>query len=209
LSTDTSFGGGAAYPTRPAPEVVVFPALDLMGETEGYTRGHAAGYAAGLRRAADEVAARESELVARQAAAVAAERARTDRAVAVLDSAARALELRTAPVLADADVQLVAAALAIAETIVGCELSDAPHAARAALARALSAPDASSVVAVRLNPDDLALVRDSVDASRVELVIDAGVARGDAVAVYPDGELDARIGSALARARATLTGESA
>lgn len=208
MSTDTSFGG-AAYPTRHAPEAVVFPALDLMGETEGYTRGHAAGYAAGLRRAADEVAARESELVARHAAAVAAERARTDRAVAGLESAARALELRTAPVLADADAQLVAAALELAEVIVGCELSDAPHAARAALARAMSEPDASDVVSVRLHPDDLALVADVLDASGVELVADAGLARGDAVAVYPDGELDARIGSAIGRARAALTGESA
>ncbi|WP_076261879.1 FliH/SctL family protein [Intrasporangium flavum] len=208
MSTDTSFGG-SAYPTRHAPEAVVFPALDLMGETEGYTRGHAAGYAAGLRRAADEVAARESELVARHAAAVAAERARTDRALAVLDSAARALELRTAPVLADADAQLVAAAVELAEAIVGCELSDAPHGARAALARALSAPDASSVTVVRLHPDDLALVEDSVDASRVELVADAGLSRGDAVAVYPDGELDARIGSALARARSAVSGEPA
>jgi flagellar assembly protein FliH len=207
LSTDISFGA-SGYPTRPAPEAVVFPALDLMGETEGYTRGHAAGYAAGLRRAADEVAARESELVARQAAAVAAERARTDRAVAVLDSAARALELRTAPVLADADAQLVAAALALAEAVVGRELSHAPHAARAALGRALSEPDAAAVVAVRLHPDDLALVADSVDASRVDLVADAGLERGDAVAVYPDGELDARIGSALARARAAVTGEA-
>ena len=124
----------------PAPQPVVFPTVDPAGESEGWTRGHAAGYAAGLRRAAEELAAREAELGARHAAAVAGERARTDRAVTVLDAAARALEARAAPVLADADTQVLAAALSIAEVVLGCELSDARHAARAALARALSAP---------------------------------------------------------------------
>jgi flagellar assembly protein FliH len=39
-------------------------------------------------------------------------------------------------------------------------------------------------------------------------VPDLSLARGDAIAEYPDGELDARIGSALARARAALAGET-
>lgn len=186
---------------------VVFPTVDPAGESEGYARGHAAGYAAGLRRAAEELAAREAELATRHAEAVAAERARTDRALAVLTAAARALEARTAPVLAEADTQLVAAALSIAEAVLGCELSDAPRAARAALARALSAPDAAAVLSVRLNPEDLALVADSAPASPVSLAADPSLAPGDAVAVYPDGELDARIGSSLSRARAALSGE--
>jgi flagellar assembly protein FliH len=191
----------------PAPQPVVFPTVDPAGESEGWTRGHAAGYAAGLRRAAEELAAREAERGARHAAAVAAERARTDRAVTVLDAAARALEARTAPVLADADTQLLAAALSIAEVVLGCELSDARHAARAALSRALSAPDSDAVVRVRLHPEDLALVADSSTASLVDIVADGSLGRGDAVAVYPDGELDARIGSALSRARAALSTE--
>lgn len=199
MSTDTS--------CRPDVEAVVFPSVDLAGEAEGWTRGHAAGYAAGLRRAADEAAAREAERCAAHAAAVAAERARADRAVAALDAAARALAARTAPVLASVDTELVAAALVLAETVVGCELSDAPHAARAALARALSGQDASAVVAVRLHPDDVELLTATGGPAlreSVSLVGDPSLSPGDAVAVYPDGELDARVASALDRARSVL-----
>ncbi|WP_020143840.1 FliH/SctL family protein [Terracoccus sp. 273MFTsu3.1] len=199
MSTDVS--------SATAVEAVVFPAVDLNGEAEGYTRGHAAGYAAGLRRAAADVAAREVERTAEHAAALRAGQARTDRAVAVLDAAARALATRTTPVLEEVDAQLVSAALVLAEAVVGSELSDAPHAARAALARALSGPDASAVVAVRLHPDDLAHVSSATDASgapTVSLVADTALAPGDAVAVYPDGELDARVGTALERARSVV-----
>ncbi|MEW1955609.1 FliH/SctL family protein [Terrabacter sp. NPDC080008] len=196
MSTDT---------WSPTLQPVVFPAVDPGGESEGWTRGHAAGYAAGLRRAAEELAVCRAELTAEHAAVVAAERARGDRAVAALEAAARALEARTAPVLDGADREILAAALSIAEAVLGCELSDAPHAARAALSRGLSEPDADAVLRVRLNPEDFGLLADSVTASRVELVADHGLARGDAVAVYPEGELDARIGSALARARSALT----
>lgn len=206
MSTDTS---AVEASWRPPLEPVVFPTLDPAGASEGFALGHSAGYAAGLRRAAEELASREAELEARHAAAAAADRARVERSVAGLAAAARALEARSAPVLADVDTQLVAAALSLAETVISCELSDAPHAARAALRRALSAPDASGVVAVRLHPDDAAVVRAEAAAARVELVGDPGLRHGDAVAVYPDGELDARIGSALARARAALVEETA
>jgi flagellar assembly protein FliH len=186
---------------------VVFPSLDPAGEAEGFTRGHAAGYAAGLRQAVTVAAARDAQRSAEHEAVLAGERARTDRALAVLDAAAQALEHRSAPVLADADTQLAAAALSLAEAVVGRELSDAPAGARAALARALSAPDSAAVVSVRLNPDDLAVLGDDAARSRVTLVADPRLDRGDAVAVYPDGELDARIASALGRVAAALTGD--
>lgn len=205
MSTDTS---AVAAPWRAALEPVVFPTLDPAGASEGFALGHSAGYAVGLRRAAEELAARKAELESRQAAEAAADRARVEQSVAALAAAARALEARSAPVLAEADTQLVAAALSLAETVLGCELSDGPNAARRALRRALSAPDASAVVTVRLHPDDAAVVREEAAAARVAVVVDPSLHYGDAVAVYPDGELDARIGSALARARAALVGES-
>jgi flagellar assembly protein FliH len=185
---------------------VVFPSLDPAGEAEGFTLGHAAGYAAGLRRAAVEAAARDEQRSAEHAGALAVERARVERALATLHAAARSLEARTAPVLAEADAELAAAALALAEAVVGRELSDGPGAARAALRRALSAPDSAAVVSVRLHPDDLAVLAEDAGRSRVTLVPDPGLAPGDAVAVYPDGELDARIASSLGRAAAALTG---
>lgn len=204
MSTDTPLGAIIEAATT---RTVVFPTLDPMGEAEGYTRGHAAGYAAGLRRATAEAATRDAQRAAEHTAAMAADRARVERAVHVLESAAQALEARTVPVLADAEAELAAAALAIAAAVVGRELSDADDAARAALSRALSGPEESAVISVRLNPDDLALLGDEALRSRVVLVPDPGLAPGDAVAVYPDGELDARIGTALARATAALTGD--
>ncbi|MEA5457147.1 FliH/SctL family protein [Sinomonas sp. JGH33] len=199
---------------------VVFPALRAPGESEGFTRGHAAGYAAGLRRAEAEARARRAEHDAELATILAAGRERVERAVTVLDTAADALAQRVAPVLSEAEAQLAAAAVALAEAVLGRELSDAPRAARAALERALSAPDAASVLRVRLHPDDLALLEGlregAPDAGTspgappaVVLVADPTLARGDAVAVYPDGELDARIGTALARAAEALAEECA
>ncbi len=185
-------------------EAVVFPTLHSAGDPEGYVRGHAAGYAAGLRRAAAEAAVRDEQLRSEQAALRADDRARTDHAVAVLQTAAGDLMARTAPVLAEADARLVAAAIDLAEMVLGCELSDAPGGARAALARALSASDHADVVAVRLHPEDALLVTGDAERAGVTVTQDAHLRRGDAVAVYPDGELDARIGSALDRARAAL-----
>lgn len=201
MSTDTRLAETAA------PRPVVFPDLDPVAENEGYARGHAAGYAAGLRRAAAEAVARDAERAAAHAAQLAADRARADHAVSILEAAAQALWARTAPVLADAEAQLAAAAIAVAEAVIGRELSDAPSAARAALARALSHPDHAGVVCVRLNPADLAHLGDDAAPSGVALEPDPSLAPGDAVAVYPDGELDARIATALARATAALTGQ--
>ncbi len=196
--------GGPVALALPSAEAVVFPTLHAAGDPEGYARGHAAGYAAGLRRAAAEAAVRDEQQRSQQAASRAADLARTDHAVAVLQAAAGDLVARTAPVLAEADAQLVAAAIDLAEMILGRELSDAPSGARAALARALSASDSSDVVAVRLHPDDAALVTPEAERAGVSVAADARLRRGDAVAVYPDGELDARIGTALGRARAVL-----
>lgn len=183
---------------------VVFPVLDPEGEREGFARGHAAGFAAGLRQAEAEARACEARREAEHSAALTANGARTDQALAVLAAAARALEARTAPVLAQAEELLAEAAITLAEAVIGRELAEAPDAARAALGRALSGEDAPAAISVRLNPADLALL--GADAGRgVPLVPDASLAPGDAVAVYPDGELDARIASALARAAAALT----
>lgn len=199
MSTETAPPEASARP-------VVYPPLNPSGEAEGFTRGHAAGYAAGLRRADAELAARRAELDAEHAEAVEYGRAQVRAAVALLEGAAFALAERTAPVLDEAEAQLADAAVALAEAVIGHELSDAPTGARAALARALSGRDAHAVVAVRLNPADLALLDVGARPAGVVLEPDPTLGRGDAVSVYPDGELDARIGSALARARAALAG---
>jgi flagellar assembly protein FliH len=191
---------------------IVFPSLQTSGESEGFTRGHAAGYSAGLRKAEAEARALRAQLETQHTAAREGGQRRLASAVVLLDAAAAALRARTTPVLAEADAELAAAAVALAEAVIGRELSDAPTGAKAALERALSAPDSDAVVAVRLHPADIALLEAELlktersTAAQVAFVPDSSLARGDAVAEYPDGELDARIRTAVARARAALAG---
>jgi flagellar assembly protein FliH len=84
--------------------------------------------------------------------------------------------------------------------------------ARAAVARALAVTVPGDVVTVRLHPADLAQLdaatRDSV-AADVSFVADATLARGDAEAELRIGQVDARLGTALDRARTALLGDPA
>ncbi|OMH23523.1 hypothetical protein BKD30_11345 [Tersicoccus phoenicis] len=208
MSTDTQ----AARRSRPVP--VVFPRVAAPGadrtRTEGFTRGHAAGYAAGLRSA--EVAARLSQErhEAEQRAQAAAARARLDAAAAALQAAAGQLRARTAPVLADWDARFADAVVDLAEALLGDHTRRDPFAAaRAALTRAVAADDADDMVRVRLNPADVALLRESGLAADLlpdgaALIADPLVAPGDALADYPAGTLDARLGTAVARVRTAL-----
>jgi flagellar assembly protein FliH len=167
--------------------------------------GFAAGYAAGARHAAEgarEQSARAAALMAEQQAALTAGNARL---VAALTAAARALDARQAPVLEQAEVHLHAAAVELAEAILGVELSDGPTSARAALTRALSAPHPAEVT-VRLHPRDVAEL-DGLGhdlPAGVHIVADPSLTPGDAVAEHCEGALDARIDAALVRARAVL-----
>jgi len=167
--------------------------------------GHAAGYAAGLREAEAHVAARIAALEAETAASIVHGRARVDLAVALLNSAATALDARTLPLLEAAHATLAESAMLVAEAVIASELSDAGVAARSALHRALDSVDVGVVHTVRMNPADLAtLGPDVLDAAGVTFTPDATLARGDAETQFPDGYLDARIGSALARVKTAI-----
>ncbi|MPV39189.1 FliH/SctL family protein, partial [Georgenia subflava] len=96
-----------------------------------------------------------------------------------------------------------------AEALLGAELADGPTAARTALARALAEPHGADVVRVRLHPADHELVVSATDAdlavpAGIELVADASLARGEAVGELEAGYLDARLGTAVERARTAL-----
>ena len=173
--------------------------------TRGEVRGHAAGYAAGLRAAADDTAALRAQLQADHDRLEQLHRAELDHAVAVLTTATRALNAVALPVVADSEKVLVASALDLAEAIIGHELDDQDASARAALARATAQPINSVSPLVRMNPDDLALLADELLAHReVTFVPDPQLHCGDAIAEFPDGFLDARIGTALERAKRAL-----
>lgn len=136
---------------------------------------------------------------------------RADAAIA-LASAQAALEAATSRVselaslvLAESDAALVAAAIELAESILGRELSDGETSARVALTRAFSTIDQDAVLDVRLSPVDLAvLAANGIESTTVRMIADPSLARGDAVVDVPEGRIDARISSALDRARAEI-----
>ncbi len=187
-----------------------FPLLGPESGTAAHrtasARGHAAGYADGLARARVELAEQRARLDAERAAERVSVDQRLAERVRVLDTAARALERQSAPVLAEARARILAAALEIAEALLGQELQHGPSSARAALARALGGGDGEQVRAVRLHPADLAELASIDVPAGLALVADASLQRGDAVGECENGRLDARLGAALTRVRAVLTG---
>jgi len=129
-----------------------------------------------------------------------------------------------APVLADAEASVASAAVDLAEAIVGnvvrasrpahdATVADGPDGpgsqeariasgAEATVRRALASVDRTVPVAVRLSPADAARVA-GLDLP-VPVVADGTLRDGDAVVDLPDGMLDARIATALDRARTAL-----
>lgn len=191
---------------------MAFPQLqkqDAAAEKEGYVHGHSAGYTAGLRAAVAEYREKAEQLEVEFAARSERQHAEAERVLAVLNSAARALHARNAPVLSAVENVLAAAALELAEAVLGQELSDGEKSARSALARALAGAVPVEIVTVRMNPADLGVLGGmDMGKAEVRLSADPALAAGDAIAVLPDGFLDARIGTALARAKQALTGEN-
>ena len=207
---------------------VAFPVLaDPAGRERASSadvRGHAAGYTAGLRAAQAETDALRARFETEHAARVTALQADTARRIAVLDAATNAMLSTVAPVLADAEASVASAAVDLAEAIVGnvvrasrpahdATVADGPDGqgsreariasgAEATVRRALASVDRTVPVAVRLSPADAARVAD-LDLP-VPVVVDGALRDGDAVVDLPDGMLDARIATALDRARTAL-----
>ncbi|HEV7848760.1 MAG TPA: FliH/SctL family protein [Mycetocola sp.] len=197
--------------TEPSFRALSFPSLGRTDteriETEARTRGHAAGYAAGLRVAEKAMLEQELARDAEHAEQLRAGQAAVEQAIELLTTAVRSADARLLPILQESQDTLAAAAIDLAEAVIGHELSDGPGSARAALLRALDAVAPAEPSSVRLNPGDLALIDPEVRArSGVALVADASLQPGDAIADMPNGYLDARIGTALSRAKATLLG---
>lgn len=197
MSTDFSL---AEYP-------VLLSSGHGANRSRSEVRGHAAGYAAGLRAAAETTEELRADLRAEHDRLERERQAELDRAVAALAAATRALNAAAVPAVSNAQEVLVASALDLAEAVVGHELCDQEGSARAALARATSQPVDSVTPLVRMNPDDLALLADELRL-RTDLTFlpDPQLSRGDAIAQLPDGFLDARIGTALERAKSALVG---
>ena len=188
------------------------PAARSRKEDRGYTQGHASGYAAGIQAAAAELRRLREQFHAEHRAMLDAGRLAVAQAVRVLEAAATASQQRRGAVLEEAQDVLAASAMELAEAILGYEVKDSGNTARAALARALATvSDVQTVTTVRLHPADLAAL-DAVDVGSVagvELKADAALNPGDAIAEYPQGWLDARLSTAVDRAKAALLGNDA
>jgi flagellar assembly protein FliH len=193
---------------------LIFPSLPSSAkqdqvDADNRSAGHAAGYAAGLRAAGAELAGQKAALDAEHRAALLHDAARMDRTIAVLTAAAAALDGLLIPVVTDAQDAIAASALELAETIIGEALADGERSAKAALTRALAAVDPATITTIRLNPLDLGVLDETVRAAAgVLFSADASIARGDAIAMLPFGYLDARIATAVARARAAILGDA-
>src|SRR5690606_39608307 len=161
--------------------------------------------AAGLRAAADEIAAEEARREAQLAEALAEGEARVNTALAILTAASEALERRTLPVLAEAQDAIAATSIELAEAILARELNDSETSAASALHRALAEIDLDLVQVVRLHPEDLKFLDCQGKLTPgVTFEADATLARGDAVTEFEEGYLDARVASAMARARRAI-----
>lgn len=135
-------------------------------------------------------------------------------AVQVLRNAARAYEAEKVKLAADADVQSVTLALAVARKILGREIRDG-EAVRAVLRRALTQAPARQALRARLNPDDLRTIESSRDQLRKsneplpeELVLcaDPSIARGGCVLESAVGQVDARMETQLELIEKALRG---
>ncbi|MDJ0338892.1 FliH/SctL family protein [Cryobacterium sp. PH31-O1] len=170
--------------------------------------GHAAGYTEGLRLAAADVARRAEEINAEHAENERYGEAQIAQSVRLLAAAARALNERSIPLIQQAETTLVNMSLDLVEAILGCELSHTEPSARRALERALHQPDQldqSEVHAIRMHPEDLGVLGAQTRALEgIRFVADSRLKRGDAITEFSDGFLDARIGTAFARAKAAL-----
>ena len=193
---------------RPSPLGGVLATRSDSDSDAARAAGWAAGWAAGSRAAAEAGALQRHTIDEAQRTAELVRSARTDAALTLLSRAAEAITRQLVPVLAQATATLDDGAVTLAQAVLGRELADSDDGGRLALARALSLPPDVEVQTVRVHPLDLqVLIGAGVMAdlpAGVELVADRNLSPGDAVAEFPDGFLDARIGTAVERARRAL-----
>jgi len=196
----SSAGTGTLRPARPTLLKAPPTAEELADERRaGWEAGWAEGFDAGRAEAERQAAEERAQADASLERALVALREATMRAAAAWEQTQEELEALA-----------VELGLAIAEAVVGRELTEATSLGAEALRRALAEGRPRPGAIVRLNPEDLAELPEwaKKQAEGLELVGDAELARGDAVVETAEATLDARISAQLARARAMLRGEA-
>ncbi len=179
------------------------------------TAGFAAGWAAGARAAADAAATERTRLQAEHDAREAQRDEATSRARDALGAAMGQWNHKALPVMDEARRTLYAAALDLAAAILQREIEPGTSSARTLLDRALALPIEATPSVLRVHPDDLLHLNLLIESGQaavpagLRLVGDSRLSPGDAITEHEDGALDARIGTALARAREVLLGDAA
>jgi flagellar assembly protein FliH len=178
----------------PGPSVAVDPAVAAAEEQRGYDDGYRAGIA-------DGPAAGRAALAAESGAAS----ARLEELFRSLAAAAEELRRRQALDLAGLEDALARAAVDLASAIIGRELEVSVSPGADALARALALVPAGSVAVARLHPADAAILADPPGG--ITVIPDPAVEPGGCILEVGHSRIDAQLGSALDRVRASLLGD--
>jgi len=177
---------------RPARGIVVSPELIESARQEGYAAGSEEGYNAGYAHGIDD-ARRHVELLGQL--------------VQQLGREADAFAAREATARADIEDQVVAAAMQIAEVLVGHVLAEPDGRGRDAIARALALAPVHGDIVARLHPADIAVLGDpeTLSPGRVLAIVpDPTLSPGDCIIDVAACRIDARISAAIERAREVL-----
>ena len=178
-----------------------------------HAAGYSAGWVAGSRAAAEAAQVDRLRLEAEHEDREAARDAALAQALNSLGQAIAQWHARALPVLDDAQRSVYEAALDLAEAVLQREIAPGPDSARSLLTRALDVPADVHPTVLRLHPDDLLHVNLLVQSGEADvphglvLIPDPRLTPGDAITEHAEGALDARISTALARAREVLLGE--
>jgi flagellar biosynthesis/type III secretory pathway protein FliH len=189
-------------PVAPAPATAVPDAADAVMDA-----------LAAARQEADAIraAAREEGLAEGRAEALLA----VAPAVQALEAAAAAVAAEQAAAADRLEVGAVDLALFLAERVVGAAVAVESGRVVETVRGALRGLVERERVTVLVNPDDLELVRDAMDGLRsslggiehCEVQAERRVGRGGALVRTPDGDVDARLETKLARAREVIEAE--
>jgi flagellar assembly protein FliH len=187
-ATGEVVGVGSTPAERAAQIVAEAQQRAIEIEAEARAAGEETGYEEGLARAAEGLAAPRAAFVAA-----------IEGVEALRDEVADAVERHA-----------VELALAIAERVVGAAIEAEPTVVCDVVQGALRRIVERDRLVVDVNPDDAELVREwiggatEVAGAAIEVRPERRVARGGAVVRTAEGEIDARIGEQLDRARETL-----
>ncbi|GAB47530.1 FliH/SctL family protein [Mobilicoccus pelagius] len=179
-----------------------------QAHAQGYEDGRAQGFEAGRREGLDLMAQQQAEIAERDARERASRKERLGELLANVENAIAGALNYQAPAVTELQEVVTELAVQIAESLVGHHLEVGECTARDAVMRALSQVPRRATVTLRMNPADhddvTAITGDIMEWTVADVVADPTVARGDAIAMATNLEVDASLEGALDRVRTAL-----